>query len=199
MLEIKNLAKSYEETGTLFENANLSLKKGEIIFLRGKSGSGKSQFLKAIISLTPVDKGQIYFKGEETSEDNLPLLRSKIHYVSQNFPLQTGSVRDYLREPFNLKIYKNKKYTLDMPERFLNKKLALLSGGERQMVHLKRSLSLEPEILLLDEPISAMDPETKEEAITLIRKFLEGGGAVIWVTHDPPPIEGKVLNFPEFG
>ena len=198
MLEVKNLAKSFVETGTLFENANLTLRPSEIIFLKGKSGSGKSQFLKAIISLTPVDKGQIYFNGKESIEDNLPYLRSKIHFVSQNFPTQTGSVRDYLLEPFKLSIYKDKKPTLDMEESFLNKRISYLSGGERQMVHLKRSLSLEPDILLLDEPTSAMDPTTKEKAHALIKKFLEGGGAVIWVTHDRPPLDGRVLNFPEF-
>jgi putative ABC transport system ATP-binding protein len=198
MLEVKNLTKSFAETGTLFENANLKLSPGEIVFLKGKSGSGKSQFLKAIISLTPVEKGQIYFNGKESTEDNLPYLRSKIHFVSQNFPTQTGSVRDYLSEPFKLKIYKDKKPILDMEESFLNKRVSLLSGGERQMVHLKRSLSLKPDILLLDEPTSAMDPATKEKAHALIKKFLEDGGAVIWVTHDGPPMDGKVINFPEF-
>ena len=198
MLEIKNLTKSYLETGTLFENANLTLSPGEIIFIKGKSGSGKSQFLKAIVSLTSVDKGQIYFKGEEIQEDKLPYLRSKIQFLTQSTPTQSGSVRDYLTAPFSLKIYKDKKLKLDLKERFLNKKLALLSGGERQMIHLKRSLSLEPEILLLDEPISAMDPTTKEIAISMVNSFLEDGGAVIWVTHDPPVLEGRVLNFPDF-
>lgn len=199
MLEIKNLSKSFEETGTLFENVNLSLSPGEIIFLKGKSGSGKSQFLKSIVSLTSVEKGQIYFNGEKVTDLNLPQIRSKIHFVSQHFPTGAQSVRDFLTGPYKLGVYKDKKPSFNLDEKFLNKRISLLSGGERQMVHLIRSLSLEPEILLLDEPISAMDPGTKEEAIALIKKFLESGGAVIWVTHDPPVMEGKALNFPDFG
>ncbi|RLA60723.1 MAG: hypothetical protein DRQ88_07490 [Epsilonproteobacteria bacterium] len=198
MLKVENLTKSYPETGVLFKDANLTLSPGEVIFLKGKSGSGKSLFLKAIVALTPVDKGEIYFKDEVTTGDNLPRLRSKIHYVSQHFATQTGSVRDYLTAPFKLSIYKDKKPNLTLDGKFLNKRLSLLSGGERQMVHLKRSLSLKPEILLLDEPVSAMDPETKKQALDLIKEFLEGGGAVIWVTHDPPVLDGKVINFPQF-
>jgi len=205
MLEVKNLSKSFEETGTLFENVNLNLSPGEIIFLKGKCGSGKSQFLKAIVLLTAVEKGQIYFKNEKICEENLPKMRSLIHFVAQNFSAQGMTVEEFLNEPLKFKIYKDIKIDFKglfkdfhLKDSFLKKRISLLSGGEKQMAHLIRSLSLNPEILLLDEPISAMDPETKELALKVILKYLKEGGAVIWVTHDPPLLEGRVLKFPEF-
>ena len=72
-----------------------------------------------------------------------------------------------------------------------------MSGGERQILHLIRSLCLSPRALLLDEPTSAMDPQTKRSAERLITRFVESGGAVVWVTHENNPLEGIVYMFPQ--
>lgn len=202
MLKARGISKKFYQDKFLFEKINFELKERELVFIKGKSGSGKSLFLKSLTLLTPVDEGHVTFLDREISD--VLSFRSQIHYLRQDFSPTQFSVEEVLMETFSLKIYKGK--TIRDPKvfleefglsiSFLKKKASLLSGGEKQILHLIRSLCLSPLALLLDEPTSAMDPETKKVAEKLIRQFVDLGGAVIWVTHENPPLEGSVFGFP---
>lgn len=202
MLKARGISKKFGQDKLLFEKVNFELKERELIFIKGKSGSGKSIFLKSLTLLTPIDEGSLTFFDHEISD--VLGFRSQVHYLRQDFSPTQSSGGDVLKEAFSLNIYKGKtprdpKIFLEefgLNDAFLKKKASLLSGGERQILHLVRSLCLSPRALLLDEPTSAMDPGTKKIAEKLIKRFVDSGGAVIWVTHENPPLEGSVYEFP---
>jgi putative ABC transport system ATP-binding protein len=202
MLKAQGISKKFGHDKLLFEKVNFELKERELIFIQGKSGSGKSIFLKSLTLLTPIDEGSVTFRGEEITD--VLGFRSQVHYLRQDFSPTHPSGAEVLKEAFSLNIYKGKtpidpKIFLEefgLNDAFLKKKASLLSGGERQILHLVRSLCLSPRALLLDEPTSAMDPGTKKIAEKLIKRFVDFGGAVIWVTHENPPLEGSVYEFP---
>ncbi|MFI5391580.1 MAG: ATP-binding cassette domain-containing protein [Bacteriovoracales bacterium] len=186
----------------LFEKISLELKEKDLIFIKGKSGSGKSIFLRSLTLLTPVDEGKITFLNEEITD--VLNFRSQVHYLRQDFIPTLSTGEEVLSEAFSLNVYKEKKHLdpgifleeFGLTNSFLKKKAPLMSGGERQILHLIRSLCLSPRALLLDEPTSAMDPQTKRSAERLITRFVESGGAVVWVTHENNPLERLVYKFP---
>ena len=202
MLKAKSISKKFGSDRFLFEKVNFELNTGELVFIKGKSGSGKSLFLKSLTLLTPIDEGKITYLGEEITD--VLKFRSQVHYLRQDFSPILSTGMDILKEAFTLNVYKGKvpvdpimfleKFGLN--DKFLKKKAPLLSGGERQILHLIRSLSLSPQALLLDEPTSAMDPDNKRIAEKVIKSFVESGGAVIWVTHENPPLPGTIFEFP---
>jgi putative ABC transport system ATP-binding protein len=187
----------------LFEKISFELKEKELIFIKGKSGSGKSVFLRSLTLLTPVDEGKITFLNEEITD--VINFRSRVHYLRQDFIPTLSTGEEVLSEAFSLSVYKEKKpldpkiflEVFGLTGSFLKKKAPLMSGGERQILHLIRSLCLVPRALLLDEPTSAMDPQTKRTAEKLITRFVESGGAVVWVTHENNPLEGLGYMFPQ--
>ncbi len=202
MLKASGLSKKINNT-FLFEKIDFEVNPKDLIFIQGRSGSGKSIFLKCLTLLTPTDEGKITFNDLEITD--VLSFRSQIHYLRQDFSPILPIVGDIYNEAFNLRIYKERKtlepirfleeFGLDIG--FLKKKAPLLSGGEKQIVHLTRSLCLSPKILLLDEPTSAMDHQTKKVAERLISSFVESGGAVVWITHENPPLLGKIFQFPK--
>lgn len=202
MLKAQGISKKFGQEKFLFEKVNFELKKGDLIFIQGKSGSGKSLFLKSLTLLTPIDEGQITYLNQEITD--VLRFRSLVHYLRQDFSPTLSSGEEVLKEAFSLNIYKDKipldpKMFLEefgLNNLFLKKKASLLSGGERQILHLVRSLCLSPSALLLDEPTSAMDHGTRRVAEKLIKRFVDLGGAVIWITHENPPLEGTVFEFP---
>ena len=202
MLKAQGISKKFGQDKLLFEKVNFELKERELIFIKGKSGSGKSIFLKSLTLLTPIDEGSVTFLDQEITD--VLGFRSQVHYLRQDFSPTQSSGAEVLKEAFSLNIYKGKtsldpKIFLEefgLNDAFLKKKASLLSGGERQIPHLVRSLCLSPRALLLDEPTSAMDHGTRKVAEKLIKRFVDLGGAVIWVTHENPPLEGSIFEFP---
>jgi molybdate/tungstate transport system ATP-binding protein len=179
--------------------ASLSLETGEYGVLMGRTGSGKSTLLEAIAGLKRVSSGQILLSGEDVTQLK-PSLRG-IGYVPQDGSLfMTMTVREQIG--FALSIRKVAASTIrarvdelagllgigDLLERRPHK----LSGGERQRVVLGRALAFEPQVLLLDEPLSAIDEATKAEMCTLLRDVQRFSGATtLHVTHSSE--EAKVL------
>lgn len=190
MLELRNLKKTYG-TNTVLEDISLDVKNGEIVSVLGPSGCGKTTLLNTILGITDISGGQIIFDGEDIS--NTPMEQRGFNIVFQ----------DYALFP-NLNAYKNIVYGLrnkpgistpeevdDMIEllnlkEHLNKRINELSGGQKQRVALARTLVMKPKLLLLDEPLSALDGVIKEsikEKIKTIAK--EYNLTTIIVTHDP--------------
>ena len=190
MLEIKNLKKSYDGV-TILHDINLSIEDGEIVSILGPSGCGKTTLLNLILGLTDADEGEIIFQGQNVLD--IPMEARGFNIVFQ----------DYALFP-NLNVYKNITYGLknkpdistqqeveDMIDllglrEHLDKKIEQLSGGQKQRVALARTMVMKPKILLLDEPLSALDGVIKESIKDKIKQIArEFKLTTIIVTHNP--------------
>lgn len=190
MLELRRVKKSYDGV-TILEDINLKIQDGEIVSILGPSGCGKTTLLNLVLGLTPADQGQIIFDGKDIT--NVPMEERGFNIVFQ----------DYALFP-NLNVYKNITYGLrNKPDistkeevdefidllglrEHLNKKIEQLSGGQKQRVALARTMVMKPKILLLDEPLSALDGVIKESIKDRIRTIAEQYNlTTIIVTHDP--------------
>ena len=194
MLELANISKRYGKTQAL-AHCGLQVPAGETVVLIGPSGCGKSTLLRLIAGLIQADSGTIVFAGETLTQDNILRARQRMGYVIQEGGLFPHlSVRDnvivmarYLRrDPAWIanritELAQLVRLPLDLMTRFP----AELSGGQRQRVSLMRALMLDPELLLLDEPLGALDPmiryELQQELKAIFRQL---GKSVVMVTHD---------------
>ena len=211
MLELKNVKKSYVGTPVLTD-ISLNIEDGEIVSILGPSGCGKTTLLNLILGIVDSDGGQIIYNGEDIT--NVPMEKRGFNIVFQ----------DYALFP-NLNVYQNITYGLrNNPEissreevedlihllgleEHLNKRIGQLSGGQKQRVALARTLVMKPKILLLDEPLSALDGVIKESIKDRIRTIArEYNLTTIIVTHDPEEAltlsnrvmiinEGKIAQF----
>lgn len=166
MLELKNVKKSYDGTPVLTD-ISLNIEDGEIVSILGPSGCGKTTLLNLILGIVDADGGQIIYNGEDLT--NVPMEKRGFNIVFQ----------DYALFP-NLNVYQNITYGLrNKPEisskeeveelisllgleEHLSKRIGQLSGGQKQRVALARTMVMKPKILLLDEPLSALDGVIKE-------------------------------------
>lgn len=180
----------------LLQPTDYTLNAGDRVSITGSSGSGKSVFLRALALLDAPTCGQILWNGQPISNAQIPHYRSHISYLSQRPALIEGTVQDNLRFPYSLKTSRTRNFDLatvttllghagKAPD-FLSKIAADLSGGEAQVVSLIRTLQLNPEVLLLDEPTAALDPTSSREVEALIDAWFAGDNAraCIWVSHD---------------
>ena len=193
ILEFENVTKYYGDD-LVFSNVNLKIKKGDVIALTGKSGCGKSTLLKCINRLEHINDGKIKFKGIDISEISMVQLRQKIGMVFQDYNLfEHLTVLDNLI----IGLIKIKKHSRDESiHEALNmlKKLDLidkkdnypneLSGGQKQRVAIARTLLMKPDIILLDEPTSALGKEMKDSVLNLIKKIVEEDMTLIIVSHE---------------
>jgi ABC-type sugar transport system ATPase subunit len=168
LIEIKNL--SVELRGFMLEDINFDVKDGEYFVLLGHTGAGKTVLLDSIAGLKPTNSGQIIINGRDVTSLNLE--HRRIGFAYQDYTLYRHlSVRDNIS--FGLMWRKKDKKeieaSIDNAIEFLgltpllNKRSAELSGGESQKIALARAVAIKPDLLLLDEPLSAVDPETKED------------------------------------
>ena len=189
MLELKNIVKKYGNN-VILDDISLQIKKGEIVSILGPSGSGKTTLLNLILGITDISSGKIIYDGEDIT--NVPLEKRGFNIVFQ----------DYALFP-NLTAYENIVYGLrNKPgisteqdvqdfihllglEEHLNKRISQLSGGQKQRVALARTMVMKPKILLLDEPLSALDGVIKESIKSKIKEIArEFSLTTIIVTHD---------------
>ena len=190
MLELKHITKSYDGV-TILKDIDLEINDGEIVSILGPSGCGKTTLLNLVLGLTPADSGRIIFDGKDIT--NVPMEERGFNIVFQ----------DYALFP-NLNVYKNITYGLrNKPDistkeevdefiallglnEHLNKKIEQLSGGQKQRVALARTMVMKPKILLLDEPLSALDGVIKETIKEKIKEIARNFRlTTIIVTHDP--------------
>lgn len=194
MIQFINVSKAYKEHNVI-ENINLEINKGELVVLIGPSGCGKTTILKMINRLIEPSNGQIKINGTDIEAQDPIELRRNIGYVIQ----QTGlfihmTVRENIeiiprlaKMPVSEIVDRTVKLmeTVGLPEEFLDRYPNHLSGGQQQRVGVARAFAMNPDIILMDEPFSALDPLTRsqlqDELVSLQSKLHK---TIVFVTHD---------------
>ncbi len=181
LLDCRGLARS-----PFFAARDLTLAEGEIVFLSGPSGSGKSLFLRTIADLDPADAGRVTLRGEPRASIAPAAWRARVLYVHQGGVRFPGTVRENLDRVAALEgsgARRRGRFPA-VPDVEDEKDVERLSGGEAQALALHRALCLEPEVLLLDEATSAMDPERAAFWEGRVRDWVGAARAALWVAHD---------------
>jgi phospholipid/cholesterol/gamma-HCH transport system ATP-binding protein len=198
IIEFRNVTKRFGEK-TVLDSISLTAKKGEIIFILGQSGTGKSVLLKCLVGLLKPEGGEIFVNGENIvpfTESKMQEVRKKCGMVFQQ-PALFDSISNYenlaygLRRHFQLseqniqdKIFQVLE-AVHLPESVLNQKPQQISYGMQKRVSLARTLILEPETLLFDEPTTGLDPVTTTAINRLIQEVSEKYNTTsIVVSHD---------------
>lgn len=174
---------------------DLTLTAGEAVAVTGASGAGKSSVLRALVGLDAPSSGEVKLEGKTLSEWGPGAFRRRMIYLTQRAHLPAESVRDALARPFAYRSAEGLTFSeataktalveLGLPEDVLERPAGRLSVGEAQRVALVRALLLAPLVLLADEPTSALDPEAATAVETRLRRFIEDGGSLVLVSHDP--------------
>lgn len=195
MIKFENVTKTYKDK-TILRNISIEIEKGKLVAFIGASGCGKTTTLKMINRLVKPSSGRIYINGEDIEKKDVIKLRRNMGYVIQ----QTGLLPHMtVKENIEL-IPRTEKYDsnsiiettiklMDMvglnPDEYLNRYPVELSGGQQQRVGVARAFSTDPDIILMDEPFSALDPITRtglqDELVNLQSQLKK---TIVFVTHD---------------
>ncbi|HEY6154974.1 MAG TPA: ATP-binding cassette domain-containing protein [Candidatus Udaeobacter sp.] len=194
LVKLEQVSKRYGDSIALYPT-NLSVESGKTTVLIGPSGCGKSTLLRLIIRLIEPDSGSIYLDGKPVTPDNTNALRRRIGYMIQEgglFPHLTARANVLLmarhigktEEEMHRRLLELSELTR-FAENLLPRYPLELSGGQRQRVSLMRALMLSPELLLLDEPLGALDPLVRVSLQKDLKEiFTRLSQTVVFVTHD---------------
>jgi cell division transport system ATP-binding protein len=187
----------YQENNVILSQVNLDVKKGEFIYIIGKTGAGKSSLMKTLYGDLPLKEGVgsiVGFDLLNLKEDEIPFLRRKIGIVFQDFQLlpdrsvnenmifvlkATGwTDKDEMQAKIDdvLELVDMSGFTEKMPHQ--------LSGGEQQRVAIARALLNDPELILADEPTGNLDPQTSADVLEVLKKINANGKTILISTHD---------------
>lgn len=199
ILHIKDLTKSYGGHSVL-KRLELSVEAGEIVAIMGKSGVGKTTLLSCILGFEKQDKGTVELAGREI--DALPIEERQLAYVPQDYGLFPHlSAHDNIafgmmarKQPTEMieqRVHELLQ-VVELPQVIAKRDVTELSGGEKQRVALARALAIEPKLFLFDEPLSAVDIETRAQVGVELRSIIKKLNIpAIVITHDPN--DAKVL------
>ena len=190
MLELRGVTKKYENK-VIFEDISLKINKGEIVSILGPSGCGKTTLLHIILGLTGINGGRLAYNGEDITR--VPMKKRGFNIVFQDYALFPNlnvkqNIEYGLRNNPHISTQAEVDELVDLLdiEAHLNKRISQLSGGQKQRVALARTLVMKPKILLLDEPLSALDGVIKETIKARIREIsVRYQLTTLIVTHDP--------------
>lgn len=182
----------------LLRGVSLKIEAGQRMALAGLSGSGKTLLLRSLARLDPIEEGQVFWRGQSIRGVRVPEFRRQVIYLHQRATLVESRVEDDLRAAFHLRVNRDRKFCLSKILRWLQwlgrdpdllqRRSSDLSGGESQLVAIMRAVQLEPDMLLLDEPTAALDPQTAEAVERLVDIWYQQQPdlrALVWVTHNP--------------
>ena len=196
ILELKN-ATIYQGDSMVLSNVNFQMQKGDFVYLIGKTGSGKSSFMKTLYGDLELTKGEgaiVDFKLNGLKEKDIPFLRRKLGIVFQDFKLLPDrTVNGNLEFVLKATGWKDKSEINDRIEHVLDKVDMKtkgfkfpheLSGGEQQRIAIARALLNEPELILADEPTGNLDPQTSIEVMEVLQDINKNGNTILMATHD---------------
>ncbi|MCX7950973.1 MAG: ABC transporter ATP-binding protein [Clostridiales bacterium] len=186
MFEIKNI-----KFKNILDIDNLIIHEGKITSILGESGSGKTTLLKMLNNIISPDKGEILYKGKNINDFDVIELRRKITMLPQNPVIYKGNILDNIL--IGKKFAKSTDYDIEEIKKLmnefnidkdLNSSADNLSGGEKQRICIIRVLIMNPDVILLDEPSSALDEKTEDKVINYICNFVkQNNKTLIMVTH----------------
>jgi len=202
VLEVKNLSKRFSDRGTAgLRDVTLSIGRGETLAVAGASGSGKTTLARLIMRLTEPDSGSIHLGGAETtalSGERLRRLRGRFQMVFQD-PLAAfnprATVRRILEDPLRVHglaqpadyaaVIRVALDRVGLGSALLERLPRSLSGGQRQRVAIARAIMTKPDLIILDEPVSALDVSVRAQILNLLLDLKEETGvAYLFISHD---------------
>ena len=196
ILNIKDVS-IFQQDEIIIENIDLEIKKGDFVYLIGKTGSGKSSFIKTLYADLRLKKGTINigdFNLQNLKDGEIPYLRRKLGIVFQDFTLlDDRSIYDNLKFVLNATDWKNVKLIDDRINEVLDivkindlkyKYPHELSGGQKQKVSISRALLNKPDLIIADEPTGNLDPKTSLEIMDLLLDLNQKGNTILMATHD---------------
>ena len=213
MLELRHVTKRYDDK-VIFEDLSLKINKGEIVSILGPSGCGKTTLLHMILGLTDISGGRIAYNGEDITR--VSMRQRGFNSIAQDYAIFPNlnvkqNIEYGLRNNPNVSTQQEVNELIDLLDikAYLNKYIHQLSGHQKQRVVLARTLVMKPKILLLDEPLSALDGVNKETVKERIREIaVRYQLTTLIVTHDPGEAmtlsdrilllsDGKIAQFSE--
>ena len=196
VLQLKN-ASIYQGDSLVLSNVNVEVNKGDFVYLIGKTGSGKSSFMKTLygdLSLTEGEGHIVEYDLKTLKEDDIPFLRRKLGVVFQDFKLLTDrTINENLLFVLRATGWKDKTEMDKRVEAVLAKVDMKtkgfkypheLSGGEQQRIAIARALLNNPELILADEPTGNLDPQTSIEVMEVLQEINKNGNTILMATHD---------------
>jgi cell division transport system ATP-binding protein len=196
ILELKNVS-IYQGDSLVLSDVNIEMNKGDFVYLIGKTGSGKSSFMKTLYGDLQLTEGEghiVDYDLRTLKENDIPFLRRKLGIVFQDFKLLPDrTINNNLEFVLKATGWTDKTKIKDRIEAVLDK-VAMktkgfkypheLSGGEQQRIAIARALLNEPELILADEPTGNLDPQTSIEVMEVLRDINKNGNTILMATHD---------------
>lgn len=196
ILQLEN-ASIYQGENLVLTDVNIKITKGEFVYLIGKTGTGKSSFMKTLYGDLPLKNGQgaiVDYNLKTLKEKEIPYLRRKLGVVFQDFKLLIDrTINDNLIFVLKATGWKDKDKIKQRVEEVLTKVGMKtkgfkfpheLSGGEQQRVAIARALLNNPELILADEPTGNLDPQTSVEVMEVLQEINKNGNTILMATHD---------------
>jgi cell division transport system ATP-binding protein len=196
ILQLKDVS-IYQGDSLVLSKVNVKINKGEFVYLIGKTGAGKSSFMKTLYGDLPLTEGEghiVDFDLKTLKENDIPYLRRKLGVVFQDFKLLSDStINENLLFVLRATGWKDKNEMNNRVEEVLSKVDMKtkgfkypheLSGGEQQRVAIARALLNNPELILADEPTGNLDPQTSIEVMEVLQEINKNGNTILMATHD---------------